>query len=256
MSSSSPPDGVDAGAGEKAAARGAGPTEGSAPPPVPSPPESASAVFGDRLELAVRFAAELSDTGVTHGLIGPREVPRIWERHLLNCAVVADAFPTGAEVVDVGSGAGLPGIALAIVRPDLEMHLVEPMARRTEWLEETIARLELSSVRVHRGRAEDLSGEVSAPWVTARAVARVDRLLRWSRPLLTGEGTLVALKGRTAGEELERQRPALERLGVVDARVSLHGEGLLDPPTTTLDLRVRPVRPTSPARSRRRRPRP
>lgn len=243
------------GAGGEAADRGAEPTDGSAPPPVPSPPESATAVFGDRLELAVAFAAELADTGVTHGLIGPREVPRIWERHVLNCAVVADAFPEGAKVVDVGSGAGLPGIALAITRPDLEMHLVEPMARRTDWLEETIARLGLTSVHVHRGRAEDLAGEVSAPWVTARAVARVDRLLRWSRPLLGGGGTLVALKGRTAGEELERQRAALERLGVVDARVTLHGEGLLDPPTTTLDLQVRPPKAARPARRGSRRPR-
>jgi 16S rRNA (guanine527-N7)-methyltransferase len=200
-------------------------------------------VFGERMPLAVRFAEILADTGVSHGLIGPREVPRLWERHVLNCAVVADAFPQGARVVDVGSGAGLPGIALAIARPDLDVHLVEPMLRRTEWLSGVVAELGLDAVTVHRGRAEELAGTVSAPYVTARAVARLDKLARWCVPLLEAGGTLVAMKGRSAAEELAADRPALVRLGMVDAVVSEHGGELLEEPVLTVDLRFQPKRP-------------
>ncbi len=231
--------------------RGVGSAEEAARPPAPSPPPAppaAARVFGDRLDAAARFVAELADTGVSHGLIGPREVPRLWERHVLNCAVIEDAFPAGARLVDVGSGAGLPGIALAVVRPDLEVHLVEPMQRRTAWLESTVDVLGLENVTIHRGRAEELHGALSAPWVTARAVARIDRLARWCLPLLGEGGTLVALKGRSAEEELEAHRRTLTRLGMVAAHLSTHGEGVLDPPTTTLDIEARPV-----ARSGRRR---
>jgi 16S rRNA (guanine527-N7)-methyltransferase len=199
------------------------------------------------MPLAVRFAEILADTGVSHGLIGPREVPRLWERHVLNCAVVADAFPTGARLVDVGSGAGLPGVALAIVRPDLEVHLVEPMLRRTEWLSGVVAELGLDAVTVHRARAEELAGVVAAPFVTARAVARLDKLARWCVPLLEAGGTLVAMKGRSAAEELEQDRRALERLGLVDAVVSEHGGDLLEEPVRTVDLRFEP---RAPARGR------
>ncbi len=128
---------------------------------LPAAPSGAAAVFGERMPLAIRFAEILADTGVTHGLIGPREVPRLWDRHVLNCAVVQDAFPAGAKLVDVGSGAGLPGVALAIVRPDLEVHLVEPMLRRTQWLSGVVEQLGLENVTVHRGRAEDLAGSVA-----------------------------------------------------------------------------------------------
>ena len=210
------------------------------PVALPAAPSGAAAVFGERMPLAVRFAEILADTGVSHGLIGPREVPRLWERHLLNCAVVADAFPQGARVVDVGSGAGLPGVALAIVRPDLEVHLVEPMLRRTDWLTAVVAELGLDTVTVHRGRAEELVGTVSAPFVTARAVARLDKLARWCVPLLEPAGTLVAMKGRSAAEELAADRPALVRLGMVDAVVSEHGGDVLEEPVLTVDLRFEP----------------
>jgi 16S rRNA (guanine527-N7)-methyltransferase len=203
----------------------------------PAAPSGAAAVFGDRSAVAERFTAILSDTGVTHGLIGPREVPRLWERHVLNCAVIEDAFPTGARLIDVGSGAGLPGIALVLVRPDLEVHLVEPMLRRTQWLGHVVEDLGLDGVTVHRGRAEDLVGTLSAAYVTARAVARLDKLARWCVPLLEPGGTLVAMKGRSAREELEEDRPALERLGLVDASVVEHGAELLDEPVLTVDLR-------------------
>ena len=199
------------------------------------------------MPLAVRFAEILADTGVTHGLIGPREVPRLWDRHVLNCAVVADAFPEGARVVDVGSGAGLPGVALAVVRPDLDVHLVEPMLRRTDWLSGVVADLALANITVHRGRAEELAGTVSAPWVTARAVARLDKLARWCVPLLEPRGTLVAMKGRSAATELEEDRRALERLGLLSAVVTEHGGAVLDEPVLTVDLRFEP----KPASSRR-----
>ena len=206
--------------------------------PAAAPP-GAAAVFGVRLPLAEAFVDVLVDTGVSHGLIGPREVPRIWERHVLNCAVVQDAFPAGARVVDVGSGAGLPGLALAVARPDLEVHLVEPMLRRTSWLQTTVERLGLQEqVTVHRGRAEDLAGVVSAPWVTARAVARLDKLARWCVPLVSPGGTMVAMKGRSAEEELAECRTALGRVGVVDARVTEHGAGILEEAVLTVDLTV------------------
>ena len=210
------------------------------PVALPAAPSGAAAVFGERMPLAARFAEILADTGVTHGLIGPREVPRLWERHVLNCAVVADAFPAGARLVDVGSGAGLPGVALAIVRPDLEVHLVEPMLRRTQWLSGVVEDLALANAAVHRGRAEELVGTISAPWVTARAVARLDKLARWCVPLLEPGGTLVAMKGRSAATELEEDRRALLRLGLVSAVVTEHGGEVLDEPVLTVDLRFEP----------------
>ncbi|WP_377639381.1 16S rRNA (guanine(527)-N(7))-methyltransferase RsmG [Oryzobacter terrae] len=215
----------------------------------PAAPPGAAGLFGDRFDLAERFTAILADTGVSHGLIGPREVPRLWERHVLNCAVIADGFAQGSSLVDVGSGAGLPGVALAVVRPDLEVHLVEPMLRRTTWLESVVADLGLGNVTVHRGRAEELAGVLSAPYVTARAVARLDKLARWCVPLLAEGGTLVAMKGRSAAEELEEDRRSLERLGLLDATVTEHGGDLLDEPVLTVDLRFRPAAPPRPRRA-------
>ncbi|NHA70306.1 16S rRNA (guanine(527)-N(7))-methyltransferase RsmG [Phycicoccus flavus] len=207
-------------------------------PEATAAPAGAAVVFGDRLPLAERFAAVLADTGVSHGLIGPREVPRLWERHVLNCAVVEDAFPPGSRVVDVGSGAGLPGIAVAIARPDLELCLVEPMERRTTWLSGVVADLDLENVVVRRGRAEELAGEVAAPFVTARAVARLGKLARWCVPLLEPGGTLVAMKGRSAQDELDAEEPVLRRLGLADGTVTRHGEAVLGDPVLTVDLRL------------------
>jgi 16S rRNA (guanine527-N7)-methyltransferase len=209
-------------------------------PTIPAAPPGAAGVFGSRLPLAERFTEILADTGVSHGLIGPREVPRLWDRHVLNCAVVHDAFAADARLVDVGSGAGLPGVALAIARADLDVHLVEPMLRRTQWLATVVDELGLDNVTVHRGRAEELVGVVSAPWVTARAVARLDKLARWCVPLLEDDGTLVAMKGRSAAEELAQDRRALERLGLVSAEVTAHGGDVLEEPVLTVDLRFRP----------------
>ena len=206
--------------------------------------------------MAERFVAVLAHTGVSHGLIGPREVPRLWDRHVLNCAVVHPAFPAGARVIDVGSGAGLPGLALAVARPDLHVDLVEPMLRRTTWLTRTIEDLGLENCSVHRGRAEEFRGRLRAGFVTARAVARIDRLARWTFPLLEPDGLLVALKGEQAAAELDAERTALERMGMVAAAIHTYGAGLLDVPTITLELRVRPPAlrrsPRPPASPRRR----
>ncbi|WP_338749404.1 16S rRNA (guanine(527)-N(7))-methyltransferase RsmG [Janibacter alittae] len=206
---------------------------------VPPPTEGAHRFFGERLPHAEVFAALLADTGVSHGLIGPREVSILWERHILNCAVIEDAFPDGARLIDVGSGAGLPGVALAIARPDLEVHLVEPMQRRTEWLESAIAEIGLDTVTVHRGRAEEFHGQLTAPYVTARAVARLDKLARWCFPLLEHEGRMVALKGRSAEDELAATTTALRKMGLVRADVGSHGADVLAAPTLTVTCHVR-----------------
>jgi 16S rRNA (guanine527-N7)-methyltransferase len=222
---------------------GTAPVAASTPGPAPTPPPAALTLFGDRLPIAERFAAILADTGVTHGLIGPREVPILWDRHILNCAVVQEAFPADVPVVDVGSGAGLPGLALAIVRPDLHLHLVEPMLRRTTWLSTTIDELGLDNCTVHRGRAEEFHGLLSVPFATARAVARIDKLARWTFPLLQDRGTLVALKGDSAAQELDEEQKTLRKLGMVSARVEVYGAELLPVPTTTLQVTIG-VRPT------------
>ena len=164
-----------------------------------------------RLPLAEAYAGWLADAGTVRGLIGPREVPRLWERHLLNCAVLADAIPEGSVVCDLGSGAGLPGLVLAIARPDLRVTLVEPLLRRTTFLDEVVADLGLGSVEVLRGRAEDLHGERTFDVVTSRAVAPLERLLAWSMPLVAPDGALVAMKGSSIGAEIEVARPVLER---------------------------------------------
>jgi 16S rRNA (guanine527-N7)-methyltransferase len=208
----------------------------------PPPPAGAMQVFGDRLVLAEQFAAMLTDTGVSHGLIGPREVPRIWERHVLNCAVIHPAIADGQMVIDVGSGAGLPGLALAIARPDLDLHLVEPMLRRTNWLAMAVAELGLTNVSVHRGRAEQFWGTLSAPVVTARAVARLGELAGWCLPLLLPGGSMLALKGANVAEELDADRAALRRLGAVSEVIERFGNGVVDPETTVLRV-VRGDRP-------------
>jgi 16S rRNA (guanine527-N7)-methyltransferase len=191
-----------------------------------------SEVFGDALPVAERYAAFLADAGVERGLIGPREVDRLWERHLINCAVVAEAVPDKASVVDIGSGAGLPGIVLAIVRPDLSVTLLEPLLRRTTFLDECVDLLELPNVEVRRARAEEVAKEFSMDVATARAVAPLERLAKWALPLLRPGGELLALKGERAAAELEEAQPVLDRFGVRTAELLQVGRGKVDPPTT------------------------
>ncbi|MFG2088770.1 MULTISPECIES: 16S rRNA (guanine(527)-N(7))-methyltransferase RsmG [unclassified Spirillospora] len=189
-------------------------------------------VFGDALPVAERYAAFLAEAGVERGLIGPREVDRLWERHLINCAVVSAAVPADAQVVDVGSGAGLPGIVLAIVRPDLRVTLLEPLLRRTTFLNECVGMLGLPNVEVRRARAEDVAGEFSVDVATARAVAPLERLVTWALPLLRPGGELLALKGERAATELDEAKPVLDRFGARTAELLQVGQGKVDPPTT------------------------
>lgn len=235
-----------------------GPTSSSAPsqPVVPLPPELAAAaerLFGERLPLAAAYAELLATDGVVRGLIGPREAPRIWSRHLLNCAAVAELIPIGASVIDVGSGAGLPGMVLSVARPDLTVVLVEPLARRTAFLAEAVTTLGLSrAVTVLRVRAEDCArgpeAVVPADVVTARAVAPLDRLAGWCLPLAALGGRLLALKGATAAEEVAAHREAVGELGGAAPVVRLCGVDLIDPPTTVVEI-VR-ERDVAPPRSR------
>ena len=222
-----------------------------------SPPaelaDAARTVFRDRLPLAESYAHLLTTDGVVRGLIGPREAPRIWERHLINCGVMSEIIPIGASVVDVGSGAGLPGIVLAVARPDLTIRLVEPLARRTAFLTEAVTALGLdATVTVVRGRAEDLAGgpPVVADVVTARAVAPLDRLAGWCLPLTAVGGRLLALKGASAADEVTEHRAAVARLGGSEPVITLCGVGLIEPPTTVVEIvRERDVVATRPKSS-------
>ncbi|MFI1164896.1 16S rRNA (guanine(527)-N(7))-methyltransferase RsmG [Streptomyces sp. NPDC020801] len=206
---------------------------------LPPAPEQARDVFGDRFADAVRYAELLAEAGVQRGLIGPREVPRLWERHLLNCAVLSEVVPEGVTVCDVGSGAGLPGIPLALVREDLKITLLEPLLRRTNFLTEVVELLGLDHVTVVRGRAEEVMGKLPPVHVvTARAVAPLDRLAAWGIPLLRPYGEMLALKGDTAEEELKSAATALSKLGAVETSILHVGEGVVDPLSTVVRVEV------------------
>jgi 16S rRNA (guanine527-N7)-methyltransferase len=202
-------------------------------PLLPAPP-IAREIFGDALPIAEMYAEFLAGPGVERGLIGPREVERLWDRHLLNCAVMADLIPEEATLIDIGSGAGLPGVVLAIVRDDLSITLLEPLLRRTAFLQECVDLLGLSNVSVRRARAEEVVGEYAADIVTARAVAPLERLAGWALPLLRPGGELLALKGERAGVELEEAAPVLKDFGVRATEVLHAGQGKVDPPTTVV----------------------
>ncbi|WP_018504091.1 16S rRNA (guanine(527)-N(7))-methyltransferase RsmG [Parafrankia discariae] len=233
-------------------------------------PDAARTVFGDRLGLAVRYAELLSTAGVERGLIGPRETGRLWERHLLNSAVLAEAIPTwpfspgstssspgstppgsdsaasgsagsgepALEVVDVGSGAGLPGIPLALARPDLRVTLLEPMERRCRFLAEAVAELGLAGqVEVVRGRAPDVSElppHRTFDVTVARAVAPLGRLGAVLLPITRPGGVMLALRGSRILEELQAARSDLDSLGWREVNVMTCGAGLVDEPTRVL----------------------
>ena len=202
----------------------------------PHAPDPAAQVFGARLDLAREYADLLTGPGVERGLLGPREVERIWDRHILNCAALAELIEPGASVVDVGSGAGLPGIPLAIARPDLVVTLVEPMLRRTDFLTEVVAALGLAATVV-RGRAEDAAVRAAvsdADVVVSRAVADLEKLARWSLPLLRAGGRMLALKGERAEAEVVERGPAMVRLGERGVEVVRCGSGYLSPPATVV----------------------
>jgi 16S rRNA (guanine527-N7)-methyltransferase len=185
----------------------------------------------------------LVSDGVEHGLLGPRERDRIWDRHLLNCAVVAELIPVDARVVDVGSGAGLPGLALACARPDLRVDLVESLTRRVRFLENAVEVLRLGDrVRVVHGRAEAPATRAAvgeSDWVTARALAPLDRLVRWCLPLLLPGGTLLALKGARAEEDVAEHRDAIGRTGGRGVHVVRCGQEVLVEPTVVVVIQRR-----------------
>jgi 16S rRNA (guanine527-N7)-methyltransferase len=199
------------------------------------PPPSAEAIaeFGDRLDQARRYAELLATDGVTRGLIGPRETSRLWDRHLVNCALVAELVPDAGELVDIGSGAGLPGIVLAMLRPRLHVVLLEPLLRRSVFLDECVRALDLPNATVLRARAEDkAASRIRADVATARAVAPLDRLVGWAAGLLRPGGQLLAIKGQSAAAELEAAEPVLSRLGVRSAEVLQAGHGRVVSATT------------------------
>jgi len=218
------------------------------------PSKAARELFGSKMPQVQAYANLLAGPGVERGLIGPAEAERIWDRHLVNSGLVAEFLPgaraeAGAEarlirLADLGSGAGLPGIVLAILRPDLSVVLVEPMARRTAFLAECVSELGLGNVEICRARAEELAGKLGADVVTSRAVAPLDRLAVLAAGLCRPGGLVLAIKGASAKAELERARPGLRQLDVVDADVVTAGTtrgGLVEQPTTVIRFRTRGV---------------
>jgi len=209
-----------------------GPAAGDIGAGVPVPP-SAPIVFGSALSVAERFAGLLATRGLEQGLIGPREVPRLWDRHLLNCAVVAELIDGRCRtLVDIGSGAGLPGLVLAMVLPDVAVTLLEPMERRCRFLAGCVTELELANVTVLRARAEDAT--VKADVVTARAVAPLPRLAELAIGVVRPGGMVLAIKGRTAVQELKDAEPVLRRIGARSAEVVRAGHGKVVPATTVV----------------------
>jgi 16S rRNA (guanine527-N7)-methyltransferase len=195
-------------------------------------PAVAAAVFpGDRMRLLEEYAGLLATEGVTRGLIGPREVPRLWDRHLVNCGLLAPLVPEHATLADLGSGAGLPGLVLALARPDLQVTLIEPMARRVAFLAEVVDRLGLHRVEVVRVRAEDWPRPERFDVVTARALAPLAKLLGWGLPLMSPGGVLLAMKGSSAAEEIEAAHEVLRRFG---ARAEVLSRSVPGSSTTTV----------------------
>jgi 16S rRNA (guanine527-N7)-methyltransferase len=216
----------------------------------PDAPPRARELFGPAIGLAERYAGLLAGPGVERGLIGPAEAARLWDRHLINCAVIAELVPRPAALVDLGSGAGLPGIVLAMLLPDVQITLLEPMARRVLFLDECVRELGLSNVAVHRGRAEEVAGQFAADVVTARAVAPLDRLASLALGLVRPGGLVLAIKGAGAAQEVVRATPVLRQLGARDVQVVSAG-GAARPGTTVVRFTaglargqdVRPARP-------------
>ncbi|MDF6103136.1 16S rRNA (guanine(527)-N(7))-methyltransferase RsmG [Gordonia hongkongensis] len=200
-------------------------------------PDIATDVFGERVALAVDYWRVLATDGIDHGLMGPREVPRLWDRHILNCGVLGELISDGSRVIDIGSGAGLPGIPLAIARPDLSITLIEPLLRRSTFLDRAAAALSLDNVIVIRGRAEEKAVRAvvePADVVTSRAVAPLERLAKWSAPLVRPGGQMIAIKGSSAAEEIERDRAVVGRSGITELTVHTCGDRVLETPTTVI----------------------
>lgn len=200
-------------------------------------PAAAASLFGDRLPLARAYTEALASEGELRGLIGPLEVPRLWTRHVLNSAVAAPLF--SGTVADIGSGAGLPGIVLAIARPDVQFVLIEPMERRVAWLEEQIASLGLTNAEVVRTRAEDWTGGAVFDVVTARAVSALRTLIPITAPLARDGGSLIFLKGKSVEQEIAAAQKQIRAARLSEVRVEVVGEGVMAEPTRVFRATVR-----------------
>jgi 16S rRNA (guanine527-N7)-methyltransferase len=207
------------------------PVPNDAAPVLEAEPAAAAALFGDQIEVARSFTNELARRGEELGLIGPLELPRLWTRHILNSALLAPLLEARGRVADVGSGAGLPGLVLAIARPDVEFVLIEPMERRTDWLRAESDRLGLQNVTVLRGRAEDVADDVVVDQVTARAVSALSKLIPLTVPLVRSGGQLILMKGARVDEEIEKARKVILRKRLSDVEVLELGEGVVDETT-------------------------
>ncbi|MFJ6171804.1 16S rRNA (guanine(527)-N(7))-methyltransferase RsmG [Curtobacterium sp. NPDC092190] len=194
-------------------------------------PAAAAELFGDRIEVARSFTAELARRGEELGLIGPLELPRLWTRHILNSALLAPLLEADGRVADVGSGAGLPGLVLAIARPDVSFTLIEPMERRCDWLNAESERLGLGNVTVLRGRAEDVADSVVVDQVTARAVSALSKLIPLTVPLVRSGGQLILMKGARVDEEIEKARKVILRKRLADVEVLELGDGVVEETT-------------------------
>ena len=209
-----------------------GPSAGRPSAPLEAEPETAVRVFGERIDLARRFTADLALFGEQLGLIGPLEASRLWSRHVINCALVGPYLRSGGRVGDVGSGAGLPGLVLAIARPDVHLVLIEPMERRTDWLLAETQRLGLTNVTVLRARAEEVAatGALDAgrfDQVTARAVSALSKLIPLVTPLVRPEGELLFLKGARVHDEITAAASVMRKHRVHDVEVLELGAGVV-----------------------------
>ena len=202
-------------------------------------PAYAETLFGDRVDLADRYAQHLVTTGVERGLLGPRELPRVWTRHILNCAAAASLLGPGDVVGDIGSGAGLPGIPWALARPDVRIVLIEIMERRVEWLRMVVDDLGLDNVRIVRARVEDLADDEIFTVVTARALKAMTTLIEWSVPILGPQGRILAIKGASVDGELEKAARLIRRRKLIGPTVHKVGDEGLEIPTTVVELRRR-----------------
>ncbi|AOX65722.1 16S rRNA (guanine(527)-N(7))-methyltransferase RsmG [Curtobacterium sp. BH-2-1-1] len=202
-----------------------------APPVLETEPAAAATLFGDRLDLARSFTHELARRGEELGLIGPLELPRLWTRHILNSAVLAPLLEERGRVADVGSGAGLPGLVLAIARPDVHLTLIEPMERRVDWLTSEASRLGLDNVEVVRARAEDVAEDIVVDQVTARAVSALSKLIPLTVPLVRSGGQLILMKGARVEDEMEKARKVILRKRLADVEVLELGVGVVEETT-------------------------
>lgn len=203
-----------------------------------TPPATARTLLGERADDLGPYAAWLATAAIDRGLLGPREGARLWERHLLNCAAMASSLPRDAHVVDVGSGAGLPGVVWAVLRPDVRVTVVEPLLRRMNFLDEVVDDLRLPNVDTHRARAQDLAGELRGDVVASRAVAPLAKLADWCLPLLMPGGQMWAIKGQSAETEMMTAMPDLQRAGASEVVLATYGEGVLNPPARVVQVRV------------------